>query len=732
TLVTMHDFWWFCARQFLVDREFQPCCIVVDAGVCECQVSRTWLEQRNRYLSAALADVDYVLAPSRSAADVLAANGVPRSVLFVDENGLQPQSVRALDERAGEHDGVVFLYAGGSNRMKGVHILFDAARLLDTEHRPARPWRVDAYGVSDFVAETGTQPPRGISIHDSFSPDEVDGVYAQADVLIVPSVMRESHSLVTREALVRGIPVVTTDCLGPEEVVAHDVKGLIVPAADPEALAAAMARLVDDPDVVEHLRAGCQATPGMRSVEAQVQSLEMTYGRLLARRAPLRSSPERAIRRVLFVAGIDGAPLRYRARLPAEALSLMGIDADIRYYRDPDLLTLVDAADAVVFYRVPATVEVMNVLEQVRARGKPSIFDVDDLIFDADLAAEIPALQLLPADEASLWLEGVRRYRTTMEMCDAFVGSTVPLCRHASKVTGMHAEHFPNGVGLVLSRISDQALGLPRQSGPARIGYFSGTDTHTLDWRHIEPALVDVLTRHRGVELWLGGLIPDTPALAPFGARVVRLPMLPWTVLPSVLRDVDVNLAPLEPRNVFNESKSAIKWLEAALTATPTIASPTAPFCEAIEDGHNGLLADTTEDWARQLDWLVSDERARARLGRRARRDALLRWSPHLQAARYIEVLQAGFEAAAGGAARRAPRHAPLVLDEPPLPAPHRFEPYDSVQPATTRAYSTPKRLATLARRGMMSLRSEGPAATARRTAVFAHRQYEQRVRRQG
>ncbi|HEY5156267.1 MAG TPA: glycosyltransferase, partial [Acidimicrobiales bacterium] len=32
-VVTMHDFWWLCPRQFLVDRDQRPCCLVVEAGV---------------------------------------------------------------------------------------------------------------------------------------------------------------------------------------------------------------------------------------------------------------------------------------------------------------------------------------------------------------------------------------------------------------------------------------------------------------------------------------------------------------------------------------------------------------------------------------------------------------------------------------------------------------------------------------------------------------------------
>jgi glycosyltransferase involved in cell wall biosynthesis len=343
--------------------------------------------------------------------------------------------------------------------------------------------------------------------------------------------------------------------------------------------------------------------------------------------------------RVLFIVGIDGAPLRYRAFLPAEALGLVGIHAEVRSYRDVSVPELARAADAIVVYRVPATVEVLDLIAAARGRGAPVLYDVDDLIFDPDLAAEIPALSILPPDEAALWLEGVRRYRTTMEACDGFVGSTQQLCAHAAAVTGLPTYRFANGVGVLVGQQSDAAVRKPRAPGPLRIGYLSGTNTHDHDWAMVEPAVAAVMEHHADVELWLVGLVSPSPALDRFASRVKRVGFTEWTALPKVLRDLDVNLAPLTPGSRFNDAKSAIKWLEAALVETPTVASPTEPFREAIQHGHNGLLASTPEEWEAALESLLSDAPLRHRIGTRARRDALLLWSPHLQGRAYAEIL---------------------------------------------------------------------------------------------
>jgi hypothetical protein len=268
-------------------------------------------------------------------------------------------------------------------------------------------------------------------------------------------------------------------------------------------------------------------------------------------------------------------------------------------------------------------------------------------------------------------MEGVRRYRTTMETCDAFIGSTPMLCRHAEAVTGLPAHQFANGVGLELGRLSDLALRRPRRPGPPRLGYLSGTDTHAADWAFVEPAVVQLLERRPEVELWVGGYVEPSPALDRFADRMARLPFADWTDLPGVLRDLDVNLAPLEPGSRFNEAKSAIKWLEAALVETVTVASPTEPFLDAIDPGRTGAVAGALDEWVAAVDALLVDPADAARMARMARREALLRWSPHLQGPRYLDIL-----AAPPTARRPAESWEPVALDEPSWRRRHRLDPY--------------------------------------------------------
>lgn len=671
TVVTMHDFWWCCGRQFLVDRSWTPCSFAVEAGVCSCEVDAAWRNRRHHHLLGVLEDADLILAPSAVAAEVLVANGIPLERLDVDENGLG--SVPHSPSRRAGGATVTFRYTGGAEPMKGVGVLHRALQNL-----AATPdgWRLVVHGDPKRLSEIGPWPAPA-EVAPPFPPDAVDAVMADTNVLVVPSIARESHSLITREALLRGVPVICSDSLGPEAVVENGVNGLIVPTGDAEALAMAMRRAVDEP---EQRTRWAQAAP---SVEVRLETdhldeLDRRLRQVLvadSARTDLQSSTSKRtgrVERVLFICGIDGAPLRYRAHLPAEAMALMGVRSDVRHYRDPSVGHLLGLADAVVVYRVPATIQIIELLTGLRARRPhvPVLFDVDDLIFDPDILSEVSALARLPEDEAALYLEGVQRYRTTMELCDGFIGSTEPLCQHASAVAAMPAHRFRNGIGLILGQASDAALRRPRAPGPLRVGYLSGTTTHDQDWAMIEPAVVDVLEAHPDVELWLGGHVQPTVMGEQLGPRLRRIPLTEWTALPGILRNLDVNLAPLERPSRFNESKSAIKWLEAALCATPTVASPTQPFTESIRHGSNGFLASSLDDWRGSLESLLSDPLLRGALGARARRDALLGWCPRVQGPRYLEILTHARDQLLDGHRRSRSSWPPVTRDEPPVPTP--------------------------------------------------------------
>jgi glycosyltransferase involved in cell wall biosynthesis len=80
----------------------------------------------------------------------------------------------------------------------------------------------------------------------------------QFDVFVLAS-RYEGGPYAPLEAMRVGTPVVVTDVIGSRDTVEHGRSGLVVPPDDPDALAAAVVRLLADPDLRRRLAGGGRA-----------------------------------------------------------------------------------------------------------------------------------------------------------------------------------------------------------------------------------------------------------------------------------------------------------------------------------------------------------------------------------------------------------------------------------------------------------------------------------------
>jgi glycosyltransferase involved in cell wall biosynthesis len=79
--------------------------------------------------------------------------------------------------------------------------------------------------------------------------EDVRPALSATSVYVLPS-YREGTPRTVLEAMAMGRPIVTTDAPGCRETVRHGVNGYLVPARDADALAQAMARFVEAPDLI--------------------------------------------------------------------------------------------------------------------------------------------------------------------------------------------------------------------------------------------------------------------------------------------------------------------------------------------------------------------------------------------------------------------------------------------------------------------------------------------------
>lgn len=202
---------------------------------------------------------DRVIAISKSVYDEMRGFGVAANKLRIVRNGTiggarRPAvPVRTLPLK---HPAIVTVC--GLHPRKGVDYLIDAFAIVhrqcpaahlyivgDGPFRTAYEERAAASGAGDAVHFTGHLP----------DPREV---LATADIFALAS-LREPFGLVVSEAREMGCAVVTTDVDGLPEAVGGRDRALLVPPANPAALANALLTLTTDPALLARYRAAAAA-----------------------------------------------------------------------------------------------------------------------------------------------------------------------------------------------------------------------------------------------------------------------------------------------------------------------------------------------------------------------------------------------------------------------------------------------------------------------------------------
>ena len=289
-VLSLHDFFFACARIHLIDNHSRLCpgpdrgerCIACLHTETTAQEAR----RRFRYFEQLLHIPQRVIVPSRFLADRMSALFPflePR--LQVLAPGVMPIRQRRRDDR--QPGRLRLLYIGALVPHKGPRLMIQAVRGV-----PAGSLAVSLYGeraatwpayADQLEADAADLPIRFCGM---YAPDELSTILARHDVLVVPSICEETFSLVTREALQSGLPVIAARRGALPEIIRDEVNGLLFEPENAHDLRRCLERLRTDTRLREQLRPA--ATP-IRDPQAYAQDMEAVYEAV--RDKPVEESP---------------------------------------------------------------------------------------------------------------------------------------------------------------------------------------------------------------------------------------------------------------------------------------------------------------------------------------------------------------------------------------------------------------------------------------------------------
>lgn len=254
-------------------------------------------------------------------------------------------------------------------------------------------------------------------------------------------------------------------------------------------------------------------------------------------------------------------------------------------------------------------------------RGCRVVVDYDDALFHKYDAHPSP------------WVRNLLGYKifNVMRLAHIVVVGNSYLADYARLATASRVEVIPTVIDLARYPVRykpNDALGEPKTLTIGWIGSPS-TARYLLE---IAPALAEVCREQRARVCLVGS--------GPMKLPGVQAEMVEWreeTEVDEIFR-FDIGIMPL-PDEPWTQGKCGLKLIQYMACGLPVVASPVGVNVEIVEDGTNGLVANTTAEWVQALNALLADAAMRKRLGQQGRLKVARKYCLQVTSSRMTNLL---------------------------------------------------------------------------------------------
>lgn len=250
------------------------------------------VNQRIKFLRRMLQEADLVIAPTRSLGSRYLKWGIKKDKVVNSSLGIDTQLFSSVAKIPAEK--IRFGFIGQPLPHKGLHILTEAFSRLEKDNKipPIPPFTKG--GIRDYELRIYGEPssgeakeylrkalegsnPERVRYLGRFPYEEIARIYAELDVLVIPSLWEENSPLVLLYALHTKTPVIASRVGGITELVAEGEAGELIEVGQVEELTARLREFIQDPDKLKTAR----EAPAVKSIEENARELKAIYKQLM-------------------------------------------------------------------------------------------------------------------------------------------------------------------------------------------------------------------------------------------------------------------------------------------------------------------------------------------------------------------------------------------------------------------------------------------------------------------
>jgi len=280
-IFTLHDYWMICVRGQLIRGDKELCDGPTVEKCLECnkkyfineKVGKREIQKWLKKMRVVNDKIDLFIAPSGFLKNIYIKNGfLPEKIIYMDY-GFKKELFYNIKKK--ESKKLRFGFMGRIIPVKGIDLLIECFNDIDPKKA-----QLNIYGRIDESFQYLKHKIRhnNVYFYGGYNYLDIGNVLSNIDVLVVPSIWYENSPLVIHEAILSGIPVITSNLGGMAELIENEKNGLLFESRDIKDLKDKITRFIEQPELISQLT---NDVIRIRSIQEDADYLIKIYNKLI-------------------------------------------------------------------------------------------------------------------------------------------------------------------------------------------------------------------------------------------------------------------------------------------------------------------------------------------------------------------------------------------------------------------------------------------------------------------